>query len=130
RHCVDKYGLASHIRYEAEATGATYDDAATSWQVEINGSELLQTRILVSGVGALHMPSLPDLPGLEDFEGDTFHSAQWRHDLDLTGRTVAVIGTGASAVQFVPQIAPEVAHLDLYQRSAACVTPKPNPRIS
>ena len=73
---------------------------------------------------------LPDLPGIETFEGETFHSAQWRHDLDLTGRNVAVIGTGASAIQFVPQIAPDVAQLDLYQRSAAWVTPKPNPRIS
>jgi cation diffusion facilitator CzcD-associated flavoprotein CzcO len=130
RHCVEKYGLAPHIRYDAEVTGAAYDEQTTTWQVEVNGSELIDAKVLVSGVGALHMPSLPDLPGLETFTGATFHSAKWRHHLDLTGRKVAVIGTGASAIQFVPQIAPIVDELDLYQRSAAWVTPKPNPPIT
>jgi cation diffusion facilitator CzcD-associated flavoprotein CzcO len=84
---------------------------------------------VVYGVGALHQPKIPDLPGLETFEGTTFHSAHWNHDHDLTGRRVAVIGTGASAIQFVPQIAPQVAHLDVYQRSAPWITPKPDREI-
>jgi len=82
--------------------------------------------VLVSGAGALHLPHTPDLPGIESFEGTAFHSARWRHDHDLTDRAVAVIGTGASAIQFVPEIQPRVARLSLYQRSAAWVTPKPD----
>lgn len=129
-HCVEKYDLARHIRYGAEVTGAAYDVATTTWEVEIGGSELLAARVLVSASGALQMPNLPDITGAESFEGPAFHSARWRHDVVLHGRDVAVIGTGASAIQFVPQIAPDVGRLDVYQRSAPWITPKPNPPIS
>jgi len=129
RHCVDKYGLADRIRYRSEWTGARFDESTGTWEVEVNGAETLTCRAVVTGVGALHMPKTPDLPGMETFTGTTFHSAQWDHDHDLTGRRVAVIGTGASAIQFVPKIAPQVEQLDLYQRSAAWVTPKPDREI-
>ncbi|MGH3384888.1 MAG: flavin-containing monooxygenase [Nocardioidaceae bacterium] len=129
RRCVDKYGIGDRIRYDAEWTGARFDEASGTWDVEVNGDEVLRARVVVTGVGALHMPSFPDLPGMEKFEGTTFHSSQWRHDHDLTGRKVAVVGTGASAIQFVPQIVKQVEHLDLYQRSAAWVTPKPDRKI-
>lgn len=130
RHCVDTYDLTDHLRLGAEVTGATYDEASRRWQVEVDGTDLIDARILVAGTGALHQPKVPAIAGLDSFAGATFHSARWRHDLDLTGRRVAVIGTGASAIQFVPQIAPEVAHLDVYQRSAPWITPKPNPPIT
>jgi cation diffusion facilitator CzcD-associated flavoprotein CzcO len=130
RRCVDKYDLGPHLRFDATVTGAVFDDAAGRWDVEVNGSSVVNARVVVSGVGALHLPKTPDLPGLESFAGTTFHSSHWRHDRDLRGRNVAAVGTGASAIQFVPQIAPDVARLDLYQRSPAWVTPKPNPPIS
>jgi cation diffusion facilitator CzcD-associated flavoprotein CzcO len=129
KHCVDAYGLAPHLRLGAEVTGARFNEGEGRWQVEVNGSDVIDCRALVAGVGALHHPSIPKLPGLETFEGTTFHSARWRHDHNLYGRRVAVIGTGASAIQFVPQIAPAVAQLDLYQRTPAWITPRPDAQI-
>ncbi len=124
RHCVDKYELTSHLRYGAQVTGARFSTGG--WDVDVNGATAIHAQVLVSGAGALHLPKTPDLPGIESFEGVTFHSARWRHDHDLTDRAVAVIGTGASAVQFVPEIQPKVARLSLFQRTAAWVTPKPD----
>jgi cation diffusion facilitator CzcD-associated flavoprotein CzcO len=129
RHCVHRYGIGSHFRYNAAVTGAEFDETTGTWEVHVNDAEVLTARALVTGVGALHMPKVPELPGLETFEGTTFHSAHWNHDHDLEGRNVAVIGTGASAIQFVPQIAQEVEHLDVYQRTAPWITPKPDREI-
>jgi cation diffusion facilitator CzcD-associated flavoprotein CzcO len=129
RHCADKYGTADRIRYGAEVTEAVFDEATGTWTVTVNGSETIETQALVAGVGSLHRPKLPDIPGLDSFGGTTFHSAQWDHSQDLRGRNVAVIGTGASAIQFVPQIAPEVAQLDVYQRTPPWITPKPDRSI-
>jgi len=126
RHCVDVYGLTPHLRYGAEVTSATYDDTSATWTVQTGAGDVLTARVITAGVGALHQPRYPDLPGLDRFEGTSFHSAHWDHDHDLAGERVAVVGTGASSVQFVPQIAPTVAHLDVYQRSAPWVTPKPD----
>jgi cation diffusion facilitator CzcD-associated flavoprotein CzcO len=89
-----------------------------------------RARILVSGMGGLSRPAIPDIPGLDTFAGTTFHSQQWRHDYPLAGKRVAVIGTGASAIQFVPQIAPQVDRLDLYQRTPPWVMPKPDRDVS
>jgi cation diffusion facilitator CzcD-associated flavoprotein CzcO len=127
--CADKYGLRPHLRFGAEATGAVYDDATARWEVEVNGSDLIDARVVVSGVGALHIPKVPALPGIESFEGESFHSSRWRHDVDLDGRDVAVIGTGASSIQVVPAIAPRVRRLDVYQRTAPWITPKPDRAI-
>ncbi|MGW6280035.1 flavin-containing monooxygenase [Kribbella sp. NPDC055071] len=129
RHCADKYGIADKIRYGAEVTEAAFDETTGRWTVTVNGSETIETQALVMGVGNLHLPKVPDVPGLDSFAGTTFHSAQWDHSQDLRGRNVAVIGTGASAVQFVPQLAPQVAQLDVYQRSAPWITPKPDRAI-
>ena len=126
RDCVDRYGLAPHLRYGVEVTSATYDNGTARWTVQTGSGDVLTTQLLVTGVGALHEPKYPDLPGLDSFAGTMFHSARWDHDHDLTGERVAVVGTGASSIQFVPQIAPVAGHLDLYQRSAAWVTPKPD----
>ena len=129
RRCVDRYGLAPHLRYGVEVTSAAYDTGTARWTVQTGTGDVLTAQLLVTGVGALHEPKVPDLPGLDSFEGTTFHSARWDHDHDLAGERVAVVGTGASSIQFVPQIAPVAGHLDLYQRSAAWITPKPDRSI-
>ena len=125
-HCVDKYGLGPHIRFGAEVTGAEYDEPSASWTVSTSGGGLVRGRALVAGLGPLHVPSIPELPGLERFEGTMFHSARWDHGYDVAGQRVAVIGTGASAIQFVPQIAPRVAHLTVFQRTAPWILPRPD----
>ncbi|WNG54031.1 NAD(P)/FAD-dependent oxidoreductase [Archangium gephyra] len=126
RHCAGKYGLRRHLHVDTEVTGAEFDEAAGLWRIHIADGRTLEARVLVSACGQLNRPALPRLPGLERFEGKQFHSARWDHGYPLEGRTVAVIGTGASAIQFVPQIAPRVKQLFLYQRSAPYVLPKPD----
>ncbi|GAA2255161.1 NAD(P)/FAD-dependent oxidoreductase [Actinomadura luteofluorescens] len=127
---VDKYELAQHIRFNAEVTATEYDDATDTWQVTVNGGETVRGRALVAGMGPLHRPSIPDLPGLASFEGTAFHSAEWDHSYDLEGKRVAVIGTGASAIQFVPRIAPKVRHLTVFQRTPPWILPKPDRRVT
>ncbi|WP_018658584.1 flavin-containing monooxygenase [Actinomadura flavalba] len=135
KHVVDKYDLAQHIRFETEVTGAEYDDATDTWGVTVAGEgaepgEVVRGRALAAGMGPLHRPSVPDLKGLSSFRGTTFHSAEWDHDYDLTGKRVAVIGTGASAIQFVPQIAKKVGSLTLFQRTPPWIMPKPDRRVT
>jgi cation diffusion facilitator CzcD-associated flavoprotein CzcO len=127
--CAEKYGLYAHCRFETAVTGADFDEARGLWTVHTTRGDL-PARALVLGNGALHLPSYPDIPGLDSFEGRTFHSARWDHDYDLRGKRVAVIGTGASAIQFVPQIAPKVAKLDLFQRTPPWILPKPDREMS
>jgi len=124
--CVDRYGLAPHIRFGAEVTGAEYDEPSATWQVTLADGGSVRGHALILGQGPLHQPSVPDLPGLERFEGVAFHSARWDHGYDLTGKRVAVIGTGASAIQFVPRIAPQVGHLTVFQRTAPWIMPRPD----
>ena len=104
-----------------------WDAEAQRWRLRTSTGEL-SARVLIAGAGPLHEPKLPDIPGLADFEGTLFHSATWDHDHDLAGERVAVIGTGASAIQFVPQIQPEVAKLHLFQRTAPWVMPRRDQR--
>jgi len=125
-HCVDKYGIRPHIRFGAEMTGAEYDEQRATWQVSIADGSLVRGRAVVIGQGPLHVPNVPELPGLERFEGKAFHSAGWDHDYDLTGKRVAVIGTGASAIQFVPQIAARTSRLTVFQRTAPWIVPRPD----
>jgi cation diffusion facilitator CzcD-associated flavoprotein CzcO len=126
RHCVAKYQLRSRIRLNSEVQSAAFDESAGLWRVTLNSGEVLSAQALVSACGQLNHPAYPAIPGIERFAGAAFHSARWRHDLDLTGKRVAVIGTGASAIQFVPQIQPIVQSLHLFQRSAAYVIAKPD----
>ncbi|MGE5501093.1 MAG: flavin-containing monooxygenase [Ignavibacteriales bacterium] len=121
---ANKHGLYDHIRLKTRMEQADWDEAAGLWRVTTDAGDVISARVLVSGIGALHIPQIPHLPGIETFKGAAFHSAQWRHDYDLTGKNVAVIGTGASAIQFVPQIAPKVAKLTLFQRTPPWVLPK------
>ena len=130
--CADKYGIRPHIRFHTRGVRAAWDDAAGLWRCRVEGPEgerEITARFLVSGIGGLHVPATPAFPGLASFGGEVFHSARWNHDYDLAGKRVAVVGTGASAIQFVPEIAPKVAHLDLYQRTAPWVLPKIDRRI-
>ncbi len=124
RHCVRKYYLAPRLRLDCEVTAARFDEKSGLWYVTTGQGEEIRARALVSACGQLNRPLYPSIPGLESFAGDAFHSAEWRHDVDLEGKRLAVIGTGASAIQFVPQIAPKASHLTIFQRSAPYVIPK------
>lgn len=122
----ERFGVTPLIRFGTTVTEARWDGA--HWQVATSKGHYT-ARVLVSGTGPWHEPLLPDLPGLADFPGETFHSSRWNHDYDLTGKRVAVVGTGASAIQFVPKIQPKVAALHLFQRTAPWVLPKVDHRM-
>jgi cation diffusion facilitator CzcD-associated flavoprotein CzcO len=124
RHCARKYGILPLIRFHAEVTGAEFDEAQGTWTVHTRDGQRVRARSLVLGNGALHLPAYPAIPGRKSFQGAAFHSACWRHDVDLAGKTVAVIGTGASAIQFVPELAPRVGRLYLFQRTPPWILPR------
>ncbi|MFT3857979.1 MAG: NAD(P)/FAD-dependent oxidoreductase [Aquabacterium sp.] len=124
RHVAQKYDLLRHCRFNANLNGARYDEARKLWVIQADDGRVFESEILVSGMGGLSNPSIPNIHGLDKFEGTTFHSATWNHDYDLTGKRVAVIGSGASAIQFVPAIAPKVDQLYYFQRTAPWVVPK------
>jgi cation diffusion facilitator CzcD-associated flavoprotein CzcO len=122
-HCVDKYGLRDRIRFGTEVTGAEYDDAADLWRVH-TGTGTLTARFLINGSGVLTVPKPPDIEGVADFAGITLHTARWDSSVDLSGKRVAIIGTGASAVQVIPEIAPIVEQLTVFQRTPIWCFPK------
>lgn len=154
RHCAQKYDLLSHIRFNCHLASAHFDERRHSWTLETGNSpdiwafmkkrgikpgekldrtdpelpafEKIETHILISGMGGLSTPAYPNLPGVETFGGKMFHSQDWDHDYDFKGKRVAVIGTGASAIQFVPEVAKEAAQLDLYQRTPPWIMAKPD----
>ncbi|MBF6211630.1 NAD(P)/FAD-dependent oxidoreductase [Nocardia puris] len=130
RGVAHKHGLTRFIRFGVEVTDAEFDEAAGQWRVTTGTGEQLSADLLVPAVGQLSRPALPNLPGIDTFEGVAFHSAEWNHDVDLAGKRIACIGTGASAIQYIPRIQPEAAHLTLFQRSAAWVLPKPDVEYS
>ena len=123
---VDEFGLRPHLHLSTEVRSATFDADRGLWQVTTEPGETREFDLLVTACGQLTTPAIPPLPGIDDFGGTTFHSATWDHDHDLSGRDVAVIGTGASAIQFVPEIAPLVRCLTIYQRSPPWILPKPD----
>jgi cation diffusion facilitator CzcD-associated flavoprotein CzcO len=124
-----EHDLYRSIRLGTTVTEAAWDDDAGRWNLETSAGPV-SARVLISGVGSLAEPRLPDVPGLESFAGTMFHSARWDHGHDLTGQRVAAIGTGASAIQFVPAIAPKVAALHVFQRTAPWVVRHTNRRIT
>jgi cation diffusion facilitator CzcD-associated flavoprotein CzcO len=158
QRCTDKYRLRPDIRFNTWVIGATYDEKEALWRLSIADAKevtlfmrergikpgeslplddpalpstrVVTARVVISGIGGLSTPAYPNLPGLETFQGKTFHSQQWDHGYDLAGKRVSVIGTGASAIQFVPEIQPKVLHLDLYQRTPPWVLPKPDREIT
>jgi 4-hydroxyacetophenone monooxygenase len=126
---ADKYDLRKHIRLGVEVTEARYDETDARWHITAqgaDGTELLSARVLVSAVGVLNRPKLPDISGLESFAGPAFHTAQWDKNFDWRGKRVAMIGTGASGHQVGPTIAPDVERLMIFQRSPHWVVPNPN----
>jgi 4-hydroxyacetophenone monooxygenase len=129
RRCADVFGVREHIRFRTEVLSATWSERRLRWTLRVrtpDGEDELEADAVISAVGQLNRPSFPDIEGRESFAGPSFHSAQWDHDLDLTGKRVAVIGTGASAMQFVPEIAPDVDDLLVFQRTPAWMGPTPD----
>ncbi|HEX2817388.1 MAG TPA: NAD(P)/FAD-dependent oxidoreductase, partial [Phenylobacterium sp.] len=130
RGVTAKYHLKDHIRFETKVESLTWDEARSVWRVELKGkdgkSETVEANAVITAVGQLNKPRIPQIEGVGTFEGPAFHSAEWRHDVDLTDKRIAVIGTGASAYQFVPEIAPKVASLKVFQRSPPWGLPVPH----
>ncbi len=120
QRCADKFTLRSHLHFGAEVTDARWDESIRRWRLT-SARGALTARVLVAAQGPLSDPSLPAIPGLSTFAGTTFHSATWRHDDDLTGQRVAVVGTGASAIQFVPHVQHIAKQLTVFQRTAPWV---------
>ena len=123
-HCVDAYGLAPHLRLGCAVAAARWDDAGGVWHVTTEDGQVTVVDVLVSALGMFNEVAWPDISGLADFAGVTFHSARWNHGHDLTGERVAVIGSAASAVQLVPEVAKSAGRLHLFQRSPNWVAPK------
>src|SRR5262249_20582527 len=123
RRCAERFGILPHIRWNSELLGASWEEDKRCWRITTPQGRLTAT-ILISGNGPLSEPSLPVIPGIEHFAGTLFHSAQWNHQYQLSGKHIAVIGTGASAIQFIPQIQPQVGQLTLFQRTAPWIVPR------
>ena len=128
-HCVDKYDLRRRLRLGTRVTGAAFDEDAHLWRLTTGDGDELSARFVVSATGVLTQPKPPDIAGLSDYSGVVMHTARWDHDRDLRGRRVAVIGTGASAVQVVPTIAPRVERLTVFQRTPIWCLPKPDAEL-
>jgi cation diffusion facilitator CzcD-associated flavoprotein CzcO len=124
KRCVERYEIASNIRLNTRFHEAIWDESETVWHAAAGESMRIRARVLVSGIGGLHVPHYPELKGIESFSGPQFHSSNWNHAVELAGKNVAVVGTGASAIQFVPQIAPRVGKLYLFQRTPPWIVPR------
>jgi cation diffusion facilitator CzcD-associated flavoprotein CzcO len=123
RRTAEQAGVLDRFRFGTSVDAARWDADAAVWQVTTSAGSL-RADVLVTASGGLSEPKMPDIEGLEEFTGEIFHSARWNHDYDLSGKRVAVIGTGASAIQIVPELVKQVAHLDVYQRTAPWVMPR------
>ena len=129
-HAVaDKYEVKPRIRYGAEVLRTSFDEERDAWTTELTDGRTIRSRNVIACTGILSIPKRPKIDGLEDFAGETMHTAEWDHDLPLAGRRVGLIGTGATAVQVVPSIAPDVAHLDVFQRTPIWVGPRQDRRL-
>jgi cation diffusion facilitator CzcD-associated flavoprotein CzcO len=129
RRCARDFGVMPHVRLGHEVSGAAWDEEGRCWRIE-SSQGTISADVLVGGMGGLTEPNVPEIPGLGDFQGTVFHSAAWNHHHDLAGERVAVIGTGASAIQFVPRIQPAVGKLHLFQRTPSWVMPDPDRAVS
>jgi cation diffusion facilitator CzcD-associated flavoprotein CzcO len=130
-HCADKYAIREHIRFRAEVCAAAFDERNGLWTVRTADGQRFITRVLISGSGhALTKPVFPDIPGRDAFRGKAMHSARWDHGYSFEGKTVAVIGTGASAIQIIPSLAPRVGAMHVFQRTPSWVLPKPDHELT
>ncbi|MGB7233493.1 MAG: NAD(P)/FAD-dependent oxidoreductase, partial [Candidatus Acidiferrum sp.] len=124
KRCVERYGLAPHIRLNTCLHEAVWNEKESLWNATVGEGKRVRARVIVSGVGGLHVPSYPQIKGVEKVAGPKFHSSTWDHGVDLAGKNIAVIGTGASSIQFVPQIAPRAGKLYLFQRTPPWIVPR------
>jgi cation diffusion facilitator CzcD-associated flavoprotein CzcO len=128
--CADRFGVRQMLRFNAEVDRADWDEAAKLWRVTLKGGEVMEAPVLVSALGQLNRPSFAGIPGREGFKGESWHSARWRHDVDLKGKTVGCIGSGASAIQYIPEIAKVAGKVVIFQRTPNYIVPrldKPTP---
>lgn len=123
------FGVIPHIRFGEQVTDLTYDEQKKFWSIATATGQIYKARFVVSAVGQFNQPNIPDIPGLNNFGGTVMHSAQWDHDYDFNGKSVAVIGTGSSAVQIVPQLADKASHLTVFQRTPRWIVGKNNRRF-
>ena len=112
---ADKHNLRQKIQFNTALSGASFDKDSGTWLINLSDGSTLKSRFVITAVGPLSNPAIPEINGKETFKGPIFHSAKWNHDVDLKGKRIAVIGTGASAIQFVPRIAQEAANVELFQ---------------
>ena len=124
--CADKYKLRPHIKFRTAVREAIFDEKEEVWHITTEAGDTDRVQILVTATGGLSIPSYPDIKGLNEFQGARFHTAEWDNNYDFTGKNVAVIGTGASAIQLVPQITPGSKQVYLFQRTPPWVLPKPD----
>ncbi|MDP2227542.1 MAG: NAD(P)/FAD-dependent oxidoreductase, partial [Moraxellaceae bacterium] len=130
RHCTEKYGMYPHIRFNAGVCGARYDSATGEWELDIEGGEKVRARNVVAAPGPFAAPADPQIPGTDSFKGIRIHTAKWDHSIDLSGKRVGMIGTGATAVQVGPAVAPIVSHLTVFQRTPNWIMPRLDRDIS
>ena len=133
QQCAARYDIAAHIRYAARVLSASFSEATKTWHTRVANGTVITSRYLIAATGLFGTPIVPSIPGLDTFAGKVMHTARWDHDYDLAGKRVAVIGTGASAVQVVPAIAEHVAQLVVFQRTPIWVSPRidaPLPRVA
>ncbi|MBS9535255.1 NAD(P)/FAD-dependent oxidoreductase [Mycobacterium sp. M1] len=123
-HVADKYDVRRFMRFNTTVDGAQWDEDAKAWRVALAGGETLTAQFLIAATGFLCQPKMPDIPGIESFEGHVIHTAAWDHDHELAGRRAAIIGTGSTGIQVIPELAKHVGELTVYQRTPILVTPK------
>mgnify|MGYP001815372118 FL=1 len=123
-HCADKYDVRRHIQLETEVTAFRFDDQRGIWQAQLADGNILVARHVIFATGGLHLPAYPDIPGCNQFEGPSMHTAEWDHSVDFAGKRVAVIGSAASAIQLIPEVAKVAAHVDVYQRTPNYIAPR------
>ncbi|MDQ4054795.1 MAG: NAD(P)/FAD-dependent oxidoreductase [Actinomycetota bacterium] len=123
-HVADRYDLRRHMRFDSPVAGARWDEEAEEWEVQVEGGEALRGCYLITATGFLSQPRLPDIEGVGDFAGEVIHTARWDDEADLAGKRLAIIGTGATAVQLIPELAKRAGHLTVFQRTPIWVTPK------
>ncbi|WP_268247694.1 flavin-containing monooxygenase [Lentzea flava] len=130
KHCTEQFGVRAHIEFKTEISQAWFDEKARVWRLRTTEGDEHAARVAVTAVGQLNQPRMPELADIDQFVGTSFHSARWNHGHDLTGRSVAVIGNGCSAAQFVPKIAEQVQQLHIFQRSPKWIIPKWSRKIT
>jgi cation diffusion facilitator CzcD-associated flavoprotein CzcO len=126
---TDKHNLRKKIQFNTALTGAEFNKESGTWLVKLSDGTSIKSRFVITAVGPLSNPAIPEISGKETFTGPIFHSANWEHNTNFKGKKVAVIGTGASAIQFVPHVAKDAEKLELFQRSAPWILPKPDRKI-